>query len=139
MLSVIKQPMTDPRIIMPIVAIIGSYHLYGWYKNFINNISTKSPHIKYISDVDSPKLEINVKIWMLQDLTNKIIQWKLDNPTNVDNYFKFIKMVFPENILMVNDTVQWVDKRIMGKTWVDTFNNTKSTDTIIKLDNPPGI
>ena len=129
------------RVVVPLITIMGSYRAYIGYLEFMDKIKKQNDTSKNekIPDYQKVMMEEKVKKWMLQDLKNKMIKWKKEDPGENTDYFKFIKSVFPENIDMQDNKVIWIDKRIMGKSWVETFNKCKASDRLEVLNDPPGI
>jgi hypothetical protein len=106
-------------------------------------------------------LELKLRVYMQQDLINKIIQWKRDNPTHDDNFERFLYELFPENIKTEDNVefkteaakrrlarrtssfsskeVVWVDKRVNNKEWKEMFSEVKASDEITPLGLPPGV
>ncbi len=79
-----------------------------------------------------------VKTWMYQKQVNTIIDWKKEHPSEADNYFKFIRDTFPENIKVEDEKIVWIDHRILGDNWKGTFLGLKATDKKYVLSQPPG-
>merc|ERR1711990_1102037 len=107
------------------------------------------------------RLEVQLRAYMQQDLVNKIIEWKQENPGHEDNYERFLYEMFPENIKTESKAkptsdadkkniarrqssfsgkhVIWIDHRVDNTEWKDQFNEVDASDRIKPLGLPPGL
>ena len=85
--------------------------------------------IYYYRKPDKPTL----KQQMISDFKNKIINWKRKNPDQSQDYVKFLKDIFPENIQTHKDRVLSVDPRVMND-WLSYFKECQGSDTLHKIE-----
>jgi len=122
----------NAKIAIPLITLAGASG-FMMCKNEISRFITK---LNEYDQVECQKYE--VKQWMYKNQVNNIIDWENNNINDAQNYIKFVKETFPENIKIEKDKIIWIDERVLGKHWKGVFDKIKPTDKKYTLDNPPG-